>query len=82
MSDIAAPPHVPEAIHPPAISLREIWPWALFGFALLLLIYFVGADEGAASLVPGRSCTSGCTTGVTCSASPATSRGPTCSARC
>jgi Probable cobalt transporter subunit (CbtB) len=54
MSDvIAARSPVPEAVHPPAISLREIWPWALFGLALLLLVYFVGMDEGAASLVNG-----------------------------
>lgn len=56
MPDIAAPPQVePEAIHPPKISLHEIWPWALLGFALLLMVYFVGVDEGAASLVPGSS---------------------------
>jgi cobalt transporter subunit CbtB len=54
MSDvIASSSPLPEAIHPPAISLREIAPWALFAFALLLLIYMVGMDEGAASLVPG-----------------------------
>jgi len=44
-----------EAIHPPSISLRELGPWALFAAALLLLLYFVGLDEGAASLVPGHS---------------------------
>jgi hypothetical protein len=57
MSDVAAaPPSVsPEAIHPPKISLHEIWPWALLAFALLALIYFVGVDEGAASMVPGSS---------------------------
>jgi hypothetical protein len=55
MSDvIASSSPLPEAIHPPAISLREIWPWALFGLALVLLVYFVGADEGAASLVKGN----------------------------
>jgi hypothetical protein len=54
MSDvIASRSPVPEAVHPPAISLREIWPWALFGLALLLLVYFVGVDEGAASFVNG-----------------------------
>ena len=54
--DAAALPSVsPEAIHPPKISLRGIWPWALLAFALLALIYFVGVDEGAASLVPGHS---------------------------
>jgi hypothetical protein len=57
MSDVAAaPPSVsPEAIHPPKISLHEIWPWALLAFALLALIYFVGVDEGAASMVPESS---------------------------
>jgi Probable cobalt transporter subunit (CbtB) len=54
MTEIAAPsPDRPEAIHPPAISLRELWPWTLFGVALMLLIYFVGVDEGAASVIPG-----------------------------
>jgi hypothetical protein len=56
MTDVsAAPPALPEAIHPPAIAVREIWPWALLGAALVLLVYFVGVDEGAASLVPGSS---------------------------
>ncbi len=55
MSDVlASSAPLPEAIHPPAISLREIWPWALFVLALLMLIYLVGADQGAASIVPGR----------------------------
>ena len=45
---------LPEVVHPPAISVRELWPWALFGLALMLLIYFVGIDEGAASVVPGN----------------------------
>jgi hypothetical protein len=54
MSDaIASRAPQQEAIYPPAISLPEIWPWALFGVALLLLVYFVGVDEGAASMVPG-----------------------------
>ncbi len=54
MSDVAAKPSaLPEPIHPPAISLGEIYPWALFGLAWLLLIYFVGVDEGAASVTPG-----------------------------
>jgi hypothetical protein len=45
---------VPESIHPPAFSVREIWPWALFGAAMLLLVYFVGVDQGASALAPGR----------------------------
>jgi len=43
----------PEVVYPPPISARELAPWALFGVALMLLIYFVGVDEGAASVVPG-----------------------------
>jgi hypothetical protein len=44
----------PQAAHPPAISFHEIWPWSLFALALLLLLYLVAADEGAASLVQGN----------------------------
>jgi hypothetical protein len=44
----------PTAVHPPAVSLREAWPWMILGVALLALIYLVGVDEGAASVVPGR----------------------------
>jgi hypothetical protein len=46
---------LPEAANPPAISLGEVWPWALFALAFVLLVYFVGADEGATSLVKGMS---------------------------
>jgi hypothetical protein len=54
MSEVAAGPAArPEVAHPPAISAHELAPWALFGVALMLLIYFVGVDEGAASVVPG-----------------------------
>lgn len=45
---------LPEVVYPPAISLREIWPWALLGLALIALVYFVGADQGASSIVPGH----------------------------
>jgi hypothetical protein len=58
MSDVAAavsPAPVAGTVHPPAISLRESWPWALFAVALFALVYFVGIDEGAASMVPGSS---------------------------
>jgi putative cobalt transporter subunit CbtB len=55
MSDaIAVPTPAPGAIHPPAISVRELAPWALFAAALLLLVYLVGGDQGALSLVPGH----------------------------
>jgi hypothetical protein len=44
---------LPEATHPPAISLHDAWPWMLFGLALLLLIYIVGMDQGALTMIPG-----------------------------
>lgn len=35
------------------IPLRELLPWIVFGGLLMLLVlYFVGAEEGATSLVP------------------------------
>jgi Probable cobalt transporter subunit (CbtB) len=49
---VALPRPHPRAL-PAPVSLGEIWPWALFAFVLLLLIYFVGADQGATSVVPG-----------------------------
>lgn len=53
MSSVAEHPSAPQSLNPPAISLRREWPWALFGLSLLLLVYFVGIDEGAASMLPG-----------------------------
>jgi hypothetical protein len=38
----------------PVIPVRELLPWAIFaGLLLLLAIYFVGAEEGATSLISG-----------------------------
>jgi putative cobalt transporter subunit CbtB len=38
-----------------AIPLREWLPWAIFaGLILLLAIYFVGAEQGATSLISGK----------------------------
>jgi hypothetical protein len=38
----------------PVIPLRELLPWALFGgLLMLLLLYFVGAEQGATSLFRG-----------------------------
>ena len=46
---------IPQAVTLPVIPLRELLPWALFGgLLMLLLIYFVGAEQGATSLVHGR----------------------------
>jgi hypothetical protein len=37
-----------------SIPVREILPWAVFvGLLALLALYFVGAEEGATSLIPG-----------------------------
>ena len=45
---------LPPLSRPIAIPAREILPWAIFGGLLLVLaIYFVGAEEGATSIVPG-----------------------------
>jgi hypothetical protein len=42
------------ATEPVAIPLRELMPWIIFGGLIMLLaIYFVGAEEGATSIVPG-----------------------------
>jgi cobalt transporter subunit CbtB len=41
-------------ISPPiSIPLREIFPWTIFALLLLALIYFVGMEEGATSIIPG-----------------------------
>jgi hypothetical protein len=38
----------------PVVPVRELLPWAIFaGLILLLAIYFVGAEEGATSLISG-----------------------------
>ncbi len=42
------------AARPVAIPVREVLPWAIFGgLVLMLLIYFVGAEQGATSLFRG-----------------------------
>jgi hypothetical protein len=42
------------AVQPVAIPVREILPWAIFaGLILMIAIYFVGAEEGATSLIRG-----------------------------
>jgi Probable cobalt transporter subunit (CbtB) len=43
---------VPGIVAPP-IPLREVLPWAIFAALALLAIYFVGAEEGATSLING-----------------------------
>lgn len=56
MSQTASPvSEAPVPITLPApIHLRELAPWLIFGgLLLLLMIYFVGAEEGATSIVKG-----------------------------
>ena len=47
----------PAAVSTPApapIPLRDLLPWAVFAAVLaLVLLYFVGAEEGATSVVSG-----------------------------
>jgi hypothetical protein len=44
----------PQPVAIPAIPVREVLPWALFGGLLMLLaIYFVGAEQGATALMHG-----------------------------
>ena len=38
---------------PAPIPVHELLPWLLFGALLLLALYFVGAEEGATSIIPG-----------------------------
>jgi hypothetical protein len=39
---------------PVAIPVRETLPWVIFaGLMLILAIYFVGAEQGATSLISG-----------------------------
>jgi hypothetical protein len=42
------------SVRPVAIPVREVLSWAIFGGLLLMLaIYFVGAEQGATSLISG-----------------------------
>ena len=49
MSKITTAPVSP----PIAIPVREIAPWLVFALLLLLMIYFVGIEEGATSIFRG-----------------------------
>ena len=59
MSEVALDRHAaagPAAAPAPVASPRELLPYALFGgLVLMFIIYFVGAEEGALSLISGRS---------------------------
>lgn len=50
----AIPAALPAPVEIPAIPLRELMPWLLFGGLLLLLtIFFISADQGAISIPAG-----------------------------
>ena len=55
MTNTAFHPASFEAANPTVvIPVRELLPWVIFaGIILLLMIYFVGAEEGATSIIPG-----------------------------
>jgi hypothetical protein len=49
-ADLVTAPPVPVAV-----PLRELVPWAVFaGLLLMMILYFVGVEQGALSLVGGR----------------------------
>lgn len=54
MSDVTVPRPTAPAV--PVVSPRELLPYAVFaGILLLLVIYFVGAEEGATAAFSGSS---------------------------
>lgn len=45
----------PQQVAVPAIPVREIMPWAVFGMLIAVLaVYFVGAEQGAVALFGGE----------------------------
>ena len=54
MSGSIVSPVVPPIALPKALPLGQVLPWLVFaGLLCLLAIYFVGAEEGATSLIRG-----------------------------
>lgn len=55
MNDAVARPAAPTIPAIAPIPLRELLPWALFaGVLMLMLLFFVGAEEGAVSVFSGK----------------------------
>ena len=53
MADVSIERRAPAV---PVVSPRELAPYAIFGVVLLLvLVYFVGVEQGALSLIGGTS---------------------------
>jgi hypothetical protein len=54
MSEVAVPRSTTTAAPAPIASPAELLPYVLFaGLILMILLYFVGAEEGAASVFSG-----------------------------
>ncbi|MEU9078548.1 CbtB-domain containing protein [Kitasatospora sp. NPDC004745] len=54
-SSVASPISSPEEGGLATIPVRAVLPWAVFfGVLMLLAIYFVGAEQGATSLISGE----------------------------
>ncbi len=53
MTDLTPTAPLLAPARPTAIPLSSLWPWLLFVPLLLLAIYFVGAEEGATSIIKG-----------------------------
>ena len=55
MASTAASPAPVQVPALPVIPVRELLPWSLFvGVLALILLYFVGAEQGATSLISGE----------------------------
>lgn len=54
MHDAVATSEVPATAAVPVVPLRDLVPWAIFaGVLMVMLLYFVGAEEGSTSIVSG-----------------------------
>ncbi|MCX5277749.1 MULTISPECIES: CbtB domain-containing protein [Streptomyces] len=54
MAQSVASPIVPAPAAPAALPIRAVLPWAaFFGTLMLLLLFFVGAEQGATAVFSG-----------------------------
>jgi hypothetical protein len=54
MSEIALQPRA-GSLYAPVVALRDLVPWVIFiGALMLLLLYFIGAEQGATSIISGH----------------------------
>ena len=55
MSQTLATSNKSNIVKPVAIPLQDLVPWAIFGGVIsLILIYFVGAEQGATAFISGH----------------------------